>query len=323
MRRPLRQSAPVSARYRGWRAASMLLMPHILLADLDGTLITAPDGPGGDVEELARLMAVTGGALVPVSARPIANIARMFLGHDTVSLAVGSGGGVVARISAGRVAEIVHEETLDLGKGRLLLDAFIALQDDGVGMTLVFQDSRSAFEVLISRGDRGLSQRDLQEIIGDRPMRQVAERDIIAMPQSMHPLGASFLAHADPEVVAQLLPKALLPSGWRSSVYPEVRVPGWSWFEAFPESANKGRGGKRVIEAWSAEFGTPPTVIAVGDSADDVGMFRVAKRSYCPATAAREARRAASRILPEPGGAKFAAAVAALLRHDISESRRA
>ena len=130
----------------------------------------------------------------------------------------------------------------------------------------------------------------------------------------MRPLGVSFLARAQPEDLRDVVANLPIPQQWRASVYPEFRITGWTWLEIFPVAANKGAGSRHAIDLLT--FGTPRDVevIAIGDSAEDIAMFRIAKRSYCPSTAAPEVHRAASRVIPQPGGPQFVAAVSKLLR---------
>ncbi len=285
----------------------------MLLADVDGTLMepgtSLPDSTGGLIDVVTML----GGVVVPVSARSAGGLARLFSAYHEVSLAVGSGGGVIARIGRGALTGIVHEERLSLRRGQAVVDALLALRDSGTGTLLAFSGSDSSFEVIESSGRGALPPDSLRTIVGDRPLRRAGPEEGYEQLRAMRLLGMSLIALAEPGQLRDLMEHLSVPPEWRAAIYPEFRIPGWTWLEFFPAAANKGAGSRRATEALAPGARHGPELIALGDSADDIAMFAIADRSYCPITAAPQAQRAATAVLPEPGGPRFVAAVSELL----------
>ncbi len=276
----------------------------LLFADLDGTLIVAPAGVGPRMAGLIDAVQRGGGSFVPVSARPVPNLAAMLHRYIPGSLAIGSGGAVLARLAADGSFTVLHEETLGPAASAEL-GALWAWPEEGRGVVFMFGASKSGFEVGVASGACELEESALATIAGDRPVRRLE-----AMASPPDPLlGISLLAPCEPPPLRALSLSRRPPRGWRASVYPEYRVPRWSWLEFLPERASKGEACRRAIGLWRGRDGGPPVTLAAGDASDDVGMFARVGTSYCPADASPEARRAASEVLPAPGGEEFAAAL--------------
>jgi hydroxymethylpyrimidine pyrophosphatase-like HAD family hydrolase len=289
------------------KSAYQLSQPQLVFADLDGTLIIEPASIGPRAVDLITLASATGGAVVPVSARSISHLAKLFYEHPQVSFAVGNGGAVIAKIfTAEKRYSVLHEETLTVQDGTGFVSSLYKWQEDGRGLIFLFHSSDSLFEVGVVGDVSVLGPSNLALIVGDRPMTHTED----PFP-SQKLLGVSFLAPLESHQIRALLPQKNLPDIWRSSVYPEYRVPGWSWLEIFPESANKAKACQRVLQLWSTEFGRKPVTTAIGDANDDIGMLRFADQSYCPSSASEEVQKVVSEVLPQPGGDDFAAAVTA------------
>jgi hydroxymethylpyrimidine pyrophosphatase-like HAD family hydrolase len=285
------------------------LQPQLLFADLDGTLIVEPNGMGPNVTNLIEVTSATGGSLVPTSARPITHLAKLFHDHSQVSFAIGNGGAIIAKIRSVDDYLVLNEETLAAEDGVDCVSDLYRWQEEGRGIMFLFHDSHALFEVGAVGDTSVLDPQDLAVIIGDRPLRHAVD-----ISPSQRLLSVSFLAPLEPDQVRTLLSPSKMPMFWRASVYPEFRVPGWSWLEIFPKSANKAEACRRVIQLWSTEFCKKPVVTAIGDAPDDIEMLRMADRSYCPSTASEEVRRAVSEVLVQSGGNDFAAAVATRIK---------
>src|SRR4051794_36610600 len=93
----------------------------MIFADLDETLIVSPGGIGPHAEALIELAAESGGALIPVSARPLTDIAGIFRASPLVSVAIGSGGAVLGQVGGGEVRSVAHQATLKAEEGMGLL----------------------------------------------------------------------------------------------------------------------------------------------------------------------------------------------------------
>jgi hydroxymethylpyrimidine pyrophosphatase-like HAD family hydrolase len=143
---------------------------------------------------------------------------------------------------------------------------------------------------------------------------------VTARPSTESLLGISLLAPVEPNRLQTLLAEPLV-EGWRASIYPEYRLPGWSWLELFSQRANKAEACRRVIALWGERHSCSPSTVAIGDAPDDVGMFGAVEESYCPADASEKARRAASEVLPVAAGDGFARAVAARLAGGADSAR--
>ena len=293
----------------GRHSETTVRRPQLLFTDLDGTLIVGSDDLKHEASRLIGLARATGGSVVPVSARPVGNIARMFRGHKDIFV-IASGGGVIGKISDGRIIEIVHEETFEPDSAIHLMSAMLMLQAEVAGALFTFQDSTHEFEVIVSGDSTELGSAALRTIIGNRPVRHADYHTMSREYQSRCLLGVSFLARTTSEGLRRLIPLELMSPRWRFAIYPEVRIPGWSWCEAFPVAAEKGQACCRVLDLWIAKAEITPLATAAGDSADDVAMFTMVNQSCCPSTASDEVQGAVTMVLPVPGGEPFARAMA-------------
>ncbi len=284
--------------------------PLLLFADLDGTLIVEPAGVGAQLIDLIDHVCSTGGAFVPASARPVPHLAATFAGRLPFSPAIGSGGGVIAELGSGGEFSPIREETIDPADGPELFSSLEACQRNTRGTLFFFQGSGAGFEVVVIGSDEHtLRSRDLQIVVGHRPMRRVSR-----LPKFEHPLlGISLLAPSSRWEIEALSTEIDLPTAWRASTYPEYRIPGRTWLEVFPRDANKANACRWVIDYWGRKHGSTPKTVAVGDATDDVGMFGVVDTSYCPTDASEAARVAASEVLPSKAGDGFAGALATVL----------
>jgi hydroxymethylpyrimidine pyrophosphatase-like HAD family hydrolase len=277
----------------------------LLFADLDGTLIVEPNGVGPKLLKLIEAVRRSGGELIPASARPMPHLAEMFEGDGPGSFAIGSGGATIARLGRGGGFEVLHEELLDSTHGDDYLALLWKWREEGRGIVFFFCGHQADFEVAVSRGSCELDPEELATIVGRRSMRRTV------VPPAGGLLGVSLLAPCRPDRLFPLCSAELLPEGWRATVYPEYRVPGWSWLEVFSVRANKAEACRRVISLWRQEAGRALVTMAVGDATDDVGMFETVDVSFCPSDASKEARGAVSMSLPAPAGEDFAAALLA------------
>jgi hydroxymethylpyrimidine pyrophosphatase-like HAD family hydrolase len=291
------------------RAESVQL---VLIADLDGTLITPSEPPGPGCQELIAALGQQNGVLVPSSARPIDNIARVFSGVPAVDLVSSSGGGVIGRVGHGHVREVLHEESLTLSAGAAVFAELQAHAEAGHGVLFEFADSSRGFAVTIVGGDL-LTRAQISMLAGKRPIEPngFGVRADSATPRQA--LGLSFLARATAKretAVPDDLGGAIsdLPRGWRCTRYPEVRMPGWQWLEVLPERAAKGPAADRVV-AMLTNGSRSPIVVAAGDAPDDVQLLSRSAKSWCPSTAA-DAVKIAAEVLQAPGGDAFARALA-------------
>jgi hydroxymethylpyrimidine pyrophosphatase-like HAD family hydrolase len=274
----------------------------LLFADLDGTLIIEPGGVGPKLLELIGFAAKNAGSLIPVTARPVPHLAEMFRACDLNSFVIGNGGAVIARLEAGSF-EVIAEEALDPAAGSDFLRALWRWGAAELGVTFFFQGSEADFEVCFGGAVGGLDPDDLATIVGPRPMRHVE-----GPPADEGLLGISLLAPCDPTRLLPFKADPLLPSAWRATVYPEYRIPGWSWLEVLPAGATKAAAVRRVLRSWG-EADAGPATVAVGDAIDDVGMFDLVDTSFSPSDASEPARMAATEVLDAPGGEEFAAEV--------------
>lgn len=286
--------------------------PRLLFADLDGTLIVEPMGIGPRLRDLIAAIARGEGAFIPTSARPVPHLATMFGAYGLGSFVIGSGGAVVAHLAAGGSFEVTHEEVLHPGQGAEYMARLWRWQEEGRGIVFFFRDHHADFEVAVGAGSCRLRADDLSKIVGRRPMRSVT-----APLLSGGLLGVSLLAPSSLEQLHQFCSASLLPDSWRASVYPEYRLSGWSWLEVFSTRANKAEACRRVIDLWRERTGGEVATMAVGDAADDVGMFEAVDLSFCPSDASAEAREAASEVLPAAAGEEFAVAVLAKVESGI------
>ena len=278
----------------------------IIFADLDGTLISGVDHIGDGVVKLLQAASSANGVVIPVSARPVTNIATLFKGQPAVSYAIGSGGAVTAHIDSNGVASVMHEETLALRDGLLVMEMFAELRDKAPSMTFVFKGAADQFEVAIIGEASSVSDDDLSRIVGERP---IVRESTIGLDGRV--LGISALVRSDAVDLDVLVAEAeTLAQGWRGVAYPEYRLSGWSWVEMFTSVVTKESACQRFIATVVDERDTALTTIALGDSRDDVGMLRLADLSYCPSTASEEALTVATEVIPAEGGDYFAAAIA-------------
>ncbi len=291
----------------------------VLLADLDGTLITPSAALGPGLRALVAELGRRNGVLVPVTARAIDNVARVFSGVPEVHLVVASGGAVTGCVAGGRVAAVLREEALTLSAGAAFVAALRATAQAGGGVYFEFGDWSRRFTVAIVGGDQ-LTRGELAMLVGARPVdHEYDGRDTGLVEPGRQVLGVSFLGRAKPADSERALPEGLddivseVPAGWRWTAYPEVRLPGWQWLEVFSERAAKGPAADWVI-ATLAGGARSPAVLAVGDSVDDVPLFARATNSWCPMAAPAEVQAAAHEVLEVPGGEDFAAALAHRIR---------
>jgi hydroxymethylpyrimidine pyrophosphatase-like HAD family hydrolase len=297
------------------------IKPPFVFADLDGTLMAR----GEPLEllataELLKGVQERGGVFVPVSARPVPIIATLFQPFSPVVLAIGNGGALIARIGQGNLVETLKESTLDLSSNLSLLEAFADWSERGLGYLFVFRGSDAEFEVEATGPMDDLSDESLHLIVGSRPFSALPHSFCVAPLSNLRPLGISFLAHTNSDTLARMASgvSALdteLPEDWRISIYPEFRIPGWTWLEIFSKSANKGDACAEMIRLLKSERrnGGGFEVIALGDAIDDLPMFRLATRSYCPSDAASEVRDAASQVISESAGPNFVKAISRII----------
>lgn len=290
----------------------------ILLADLDGTLIERSASVGQGCRRLIAELEKRQGLLVPASARPIDNIARLFATTPVVGPAIASGGGVIGVIDRGRVTDVLHEETLELSDGDRFLAALRAHAEAGDGVLFQFRDSSRDFAVAIT-GAPQLQRNELEMLLGTRRRESADQTASLAASRA---LGVSFLGRAARSSEPRALPDGLegvvahLPPHWRWTAYPEVRLPGRQWLEVFSDRAEKGSASDWIIARLS-EGTESPKILAAGDAADDIALFKRAARSWCPATAREDVQAAADEVLQVPGGDAFADALARGV-HDLS-----
>jgi hydroxymethylpyrimidine pyrophosphatase-like HAD family hydrolase len=289
----------------------------VILADVDGTLIEGGGKVLSSASPLIKVITELNALVVPVSARPVDALARLFKPFTGVTYAIGSGGGVAAGISQGRVGRILHEKTMDLSLGAELIDAFLRWRDQERGSVWIFCSSRALFRVIESSRHGRLSAEQKAIICGSRPFQPAAGTSFHEDLHDLRPLGISFLAAGEPAGIQRLLRGVPVPASWRIAVYPELRVPGWTWVEAFPHAANKAQTCDWLLTAiLDVQRGSVP-VIALGDSAEDVGMFRLADLSYCPRGSAQQAIDAATALVDAPAGEPFVSEVAQLLLDEL------
>jgi hydroxymethylpyrimidine pyrophosphatase-like HAD family hydrolase len=276
----------------------------VVFADLDGTLIDRDVHLGPAVRTLISKVTEAGGALIPVSAKPVPYIAELFSDVGDVSYVAGSGGAVIGRIRGGRLISVMHEEALRISDGRGFIDRLAHLSTEHRGVIFGFRGSSALFEVEAVGTDTALSREQLQLIAGGRPLRH---SHALLDPC---PLGVSLFAPMPHDRLLSLVCEQIVPRDWRVSAYAEDRIAGWSWLEVLASGANKAAACRRLLAHWTRHVGGQPLTVALGNSEDDIPMLRLADRSYCPSTATRTVQRDAQHVLQAPAGERFAAAVA-------------
>lgn len=300
----------VSRRTNGAQITVPTSVP-LLLADIDGTLIASPGRIGREVRELLVLLSRHGGWMVPVSARPLGDIARMFRHHGEVHLAAGSGGGVLGTISSGRIHEVVYEELMAEPVAAAALDMASDVQRRLGGVVFIFRSSADDFEVLTMGDIAGLDTGMVTKIAGARRVRGAT----VPLRGPVDALGVSILSRASPAAMRRWTKCMSADAGFRYAVYPEVRSPGWCWWETFPATASKGNAAELITRRF-ATSSRAVLVTAVGDGCQDLGMLRAADQSYCPATA-DAAVKAETVVLPACGGPEFVSLLTGTLRAQL------
>jgi len=287
----------------------------VILADLDGTMIErgadVPDG-GGELVAFAQRSYAT---LIVISARPVDELARQFVDCSPIKIVVGSGGGVVARVEGGVIKTILREIVLTSTQDFPLLRALTTLRSSAV--LFAFGAWKSSFRVSVLLQGGHLSHRALSTIIGTRPWQIVADHEFHSIVRHEQLLGVSVLSESGPDLLLDHMVGSDISPGWRWAVYPEYRFKGHTWLEILPQQANKASAADFVLTDILGVKG-PDTVVAIGDSPEDIGMFTLASRSFCPNTAASQVLEAASTVISSKGGPEFIQALVSRLERETS-----
>jgi HAD superfamily hydrolase (TIGR01484 family) len=281
-----------------------LLPAPLLLADLDGTLL---DQSGVlDSQAFDALVGVVherGGQVVIATARPPHDVARLLGQTRENFLAICSDGALVVECRDGAIVSVTDERFLSRS---VAVDAVSSLQEAVTDSpVLAFGGSADGFVIRISARSEGDARRikAIMELLGDE--RPVEVHATAASAVNMCVRALALLGSEEALTLARNHLGASAP-GRQVLYYREtrLRVRDLWWLDVIADGVSKGAAARRVCDSW-----TRGPIVAVGNAANDVSLFRAAHLSLCPSDADDIARGAVNQVLDAPGGPQFITAI--------------
>jgi Cof subfamily protein (haloacid dehalogenase superfamily) len=237
--------------------------PHdvrLVVADMDGTLLT----PDGEVPEdfwpLRRLMARRGVEFVPASGRQLATLRSTFGGEGGIMTYIAENGTLVVHDG-----EVTATTTVDAPTVRRVIALVRELVGRGLDLGLVVCGVETAY---VERADEAFLAEARKyyhrlEIVDDL---DVVDGDVLK-------LAVHDFVDAEPTAAAEF--------GALAETH-QVVVSGKHWIDVMNPEADKGRGVRALQEALDV---TPAQTAVFGDYLNDLAMYDVAEWSFAMANA--------------------------------------
>jgi Cof subfamily protein (haloacid dehalogenase superfamily) len=270
----------------------------LVAVDVDGTLVDESlEISRADVAAIARALEAGIGICLATG--------RLFSAAKPFADALGLGGYLIPLNGAAiyRIGDATMVHSVPLAAA-VALDALDALREDGFRVQLYFGD-RLYLDGMDERAAAYLRLSRVEPIMVD-DLRALLTTEMPAAEGPMKVLGI-----ADDRRVVEVAAKLAARFAGRANVFRSLR----HYLEVTDPNANKG-----TALAWVAQrMGIPRSALAaIGDSDNDVTMFKVAGRSFAVANATPAARQNAS-VVVGPQGKGVADALGQLLEAAVVE----
>lgn len=290
----------------GYNRRSLLREPERrrirwIVTDLDGTALDPDGGFPMVAETIAEDVVNSGGRFMIATSRPPSDIRHLLSGWKTPVTVIALDGALTSTWEAGAMA-ISDEQILSGELATLVVERMTAEAEELE--LLAFSTESSGAEVLaLCRG--GVSQ-------FEKLLRHQNDPRLIQVTTSFADFEAALLLRSiravawfDKSERVHAFESALLArlngiGGIRVLQYDESRMSGFRWVEVAGELVNKGAALQRLMKSEAL----PPEIIALGNGSNDLSMFELATRCYCPAGSETEVMRLAT-CLPKDAGTPF------------------